>query len=84
VDVTKQPIPILPTVHYIMGGIPTNYHGQVLTIQDGNPDHVVPGLYAAGEARQGVSPVSYSVGMYEARLAAKVEAKERFPVADHS
>jgi succinate dehydrogenase (ubiquinone) flavoprotein subunit len=50
VDVTKQPIPILPTVHYNMGGIPTNYHGQVLTIQDGNPDHVVPGLYAAGEA----------------------------------
>merc|ERR1712226_1489035 len=51
VDVTKQPIPVLPTVHYTMGGIPTNYHGQVLT-QDpatGN-DKVVPGLYAAGEA----------------------------------
>ncbi|MBS0213962.1 MAG: succinate dehydrogenase flavoprotein subunit [Proteobacteria bacterium] len=50
VDVTKQPIPVLPTVHYNMGGIPTNYHGEVLTLKDGNPDHVVPGLYAIGEA----------------------------------
>eukprot|EP01113_Clastostelium_recurvatum_P017536 TRINITY_DN2060_c0_g1_i1.p1 TRINITY_DN2060_c0_g1~~TRINITY_DN2060_c0_g1_i1.p1 ORF type:complete len:645 (+),score=203.71 TRINITY_DN2060_c0_g1_i1:50-1984(+) len=50
VDVTKAPIPILPTVHYNMGGIPTNFMGQVLTKKDGNPDHVVPGLMAAGEA----------------------------------
>lgn len=50
VDVTKEPIPVLPTVHYNMGGIPTNYYGQVLTVQGDNPDHVVPGLYAAGEA----------------------------------
>jgi succinate dehydrogenase / fumarate reductase flavoprotein subunit len=50
VDVTKQPIPVLPTVHYNMGGIPTNYHGEVLTKQDGNPDQVVPGLMAVGEA----------------------------------
>ena len=51
VDVTKQPIPILPTVHYNMGGIPTNYHGEVVTIgKDGNPDTVVPGLMAIGEA----------------------------------
>jgi succinate dehydrogenase / fumarate reductase, flavoprotein subunit len=50
VDVTKQPIPVLPTVHYNMGGIPTNYHGEVVTLKDGNPDHVVPGLYAIGEA----------------------------------
>jgi succinate dehydrogenase / fumarate reductase, flavoprotein subunit len=50
VDVTKQPIPVLPTVHYNMGGIPTNYHGEVVTLRDGNPDHVVPGLYAIGEA----------------------------------
>ncbi len=50
VDVTKQPIPVLPTVHYNMGGIPTNYHGEVLTLKDGNPDCVVPGLYAIGEA----------------------------------
>ena len=51
VDVTKQPIPVLPTVHYNMGGIPTNYHGEVVTIgADGNPDHVVPGLMAIGEA----------------------------------
>ena len=43
VDVTKEPIPVLPTVHYNMGGIPTNFHGEVLTLKDGNPDHVVPG-----------------------------------------
>jgi succinate dehydrogenase / fumarate reductase flavoprotein subunit len=50
VDVTKQPIPVLPTVHYNMGGIPTNYHGEVLTKLGDNPDHVVPGLMAVGEA----------------------------------
>ena len=50
VDVTKQPIPVLPTVHYNMGGIPTNYHGEVLTLKDGNPDSIVPGLMAIGEA----------------------------------
>jgi succinate dehydrogenase / fumarate reductase flavoprotein subunit len=41
---------VLPTVHYNMGGIPTNFHGEVLTPKDGNPDHVVPGLMAIGEA----------------------------------
>jgi succinate dehydrogenase / fumarate reductase flavoprotein subunit len=50
VDVTKEPIPVLPTVHYNMGGVPTNYHGEVLTLKDGNPDTVVPGLMAIGEA----------------------------------
>ncbi|MGN6113404.1 MAG: succinate dehydrogenase flavoprotein subunit [Luteimonas sp.] len=50
VDVTKQPIPVLPTVHYNMGGIPTNYHGEVVQLRNGNPDAVVPGLYAIGEA----------------------------------
>ncbi len=50
VDVTKEPIPVLPTVHYNMGGIPTNYHGEVVTLKDGNPDAVVPGLMAIGEA----------------------------------
>ncbi|GAB3318129.1 succinate dehydrogenase flavoprotein subunit [Luteimonas notoginsengisoli] len=50
VDVEKQPIPVIPTVHYNMGGIPTNYHGEVVQLKDGNPDHVVPGLYAIGEA----------------------------------
>lgn len=49
VDVTREPIPVLPTVHYNMGGIPTNYRGQVITHADGK-DVVVPGLYAAGEA----------------------------------
>ncbi|MBX3537056.1 MAG: succinate dehydrogenase flavoprotein subunit [Chelatococcus sp.] len=50
VDVTKEPIPVLPTVHYNMGGIPTNYHGEVVTLKDGNPDFIVPGLMALGEA----------------------------------
>jgi succinate dehydrogenase/fumarate reductase flavoprotein subunit len=49
VDVTKEPIPVQPTVHYNMGGIPTRYTGEVLTHKDGK-DVVVPGLYAAGEA----------------------------------
>ena len=50
VDVTKEPIPVLPTVHYNMGGIPTNFWGEVLTSKNGNPDTVVPGLMAVGEA----------------------------------
>ena len=50
VDVTREPIPVLPTVHYNMGGIQTNVHGQVVTIRNGNPDAVVPGLMAIGEA----------------------------------
>jgi succinate dehydrogenase / fumarate reductase, flavoprotein subunit len=50
VDVTKQPIPVLPTVHYNMGGIPANYHGEVVTLKDGDPESVVPGLMAVGEA----------------------------------
>jgi len=50
VDVTKQPIPVLPTVHYNMGGIPTNVYGEVVTRDGKNPDSVVPGLMAVGEA----------------------------------
>lgn len=50
VDVTREPIPVLPTVHYNMGGVPTNYRGQVLTVDKQGTDHVVPGLYACGEA----------------------------------
>jgi len=50
VDVTKQPIPVLPTVHYNMGGVPANYHGEVVTLKNGSPDTVVPGLMAVGEA----------------------------------
>jgi succinate dehydrogenase / fumarate reductase flavoprotein subunit len=50
VDVTREPIPVIPTVHYNMGGIPTNYHGEALTKKNGNPDTVVPGLMALGEA----------------------------------
>jgi len=50
VDVTKEPIPILPTVHYNMSGIPTNYNAEVVTLKDGDPDTIVPGLMAIGEA----------------------------------
>ena len=50
VDVTKEPIPVLPTVHYNMGGIPTNYHGEVVTIKGKDPNTIVPGLMAIGEA----------------------------------
>ncbi|WP_170308112.1 succinate dehydrogenase flavoprotein subunit [Aurantiacibacter suaedae] len=51
VDLTRQPLPVTPTVHYNMGGIPCNYHGEVVTIgADGNPDSIVPGLFAVGEA----------------------------------
>ncbi|MDG2533170.1 succinate dehydrogenase flavoprotein subunit [Sphingomonas sp. HITSZ_GF] len=50
VDLTRQPLPVVPTVHYNMGGIPTNYHGEVVRNKDGDPDSVVPGLFAVGEA----------------------------------
>jgi succinate dehydrogenase / fumarate reductase flavoprotein subunit len=49
VDATKEPIPVVPTIHYQMGGIPTNIHGQVVAPKDGNPVAVVNGLYAIGE-----------------------------------
>jgi len=50
VDLTREPIPVLPTVHYNMGGIPANYHGEVLNPTESDPDRVVPGLMAVGEA----------------------------------
>jgi succinate dehydrogenase / fumarate reductase flavoprotein subunit len=50
VDVTREPIPVLPTAHYAMGGIPTNYHGEVINPTLGDPERVVPGLMAIGEA----------------------------------
>jgi succinate dehydrogenase flavoprotein subunit len=50
VDVTRQPIPILPTCHYNMGGIPTNLHCEVVTVKDGDPNTVISGLMAIGEA----------------------------------
>jgi succinate dehydrogenase flavoprotein subunit len=49
VDPVREPIPVVPTCHYQMGGIPTNYHGQVVAPKDGDPEVVVPGFYAAGE-----------------------------------
>ena len=50
VDVTRKPIPVLPTVHYNMGGIPANFKGEVVTLKGGDPETVVPGLMAVGEA----------------------------------
>ncbi len=50
VDVTREPVPVLPTVHYNMGGIPANHHGEVVVPRDGDPEAVVPGLMASGEA----------------------------------
>ncbi|MEN2494997.1 MAG: Succinate dehydrogenase flavoprotein subunit [Hyphomicrobiaceae bacterium hypho_1] len=50
VDVRREPIPVIPTVHYNMGGIPTNFYGEVVTLRNGDPDSVVPGLMAIGEA----------------------------------
>jgi succinate dehydrogenase / fumarate reductase, flavoprotein subunit len=49
VDATKEPIPVVPTCHYQMGGIPTNYRGEVVVPKNGNPNSIVPGFYAAGE-----------------------------------
>jgi len=49
VDATKEPIPVVPTIHYQMGGIPTNIHGQVVAPKNGNPNEVVNGMYAIGE-----------------------------------
>ena len=49
VDITKEPIPVVPTIHYQMGGIPTNYHGQVVVPKNGNPNEVINGFYAIGE-----------------------------------
>ncbi len=50
VDLTREPIPVLPTVHYNMGGVPTNYWGEVLNPSSGDPDRVAPGIMAVGEA----------------------------------
>jgi succinate dehydrogenase / fumarate reductase flavoprotein subunit len=50
IDVTKEPIPVLPTVHYNMGGIATNYHGEALTKRNGDAEAIIPGLMALGEA----------------------------------
>ena len=48
-DPVKEPIPVVPTIHYMMGGVPTNIHGQVVAPKDGNPNAIVQGLYAVGE-----------------------------------
>jgi succinate dehydrogenase/fumarate reductase flavoprotein subunit len=60
VDVTRQPIPVLPTVHYNMGGVPTNRHGEAVTKLDGNPDAIVPGLMACSVTAPCSAPVRCS------------------------
>ncbi len=96
VDVTREPIPVLPTVHYNMGGVPTNYHGEVLTSRDGNPDATVAGLMAIGEAacvsvhganRLGSNSLLDLVVFGRAaaqRCAATVEPRRRQPALDAS
>src|SRR6202023_2974269 len=98
VDLTKEPIPVLPTVHYNMGGIPTNYHGEVLTKINGDPDAIVPGLMALGEAacvsvhganRLGSNSlidfvVSVSAGGVRAAEMRKLGAKHREPAKDRA
>jgi succinate dehydrogenase / fumarate reductase flavoprotein subunit len=91
VDVTRQPIPVLPTAHYCMGGIPANYHGEAIRPSGGNPDATVPGLMAAGEAacvsvhganRLGCNSLLDIVVFGRAaalRCAAKLTAKARQP-----
>merc|ERR1712136_567257 len=69
VDVTREPIPVIPTVHYNMGGIPTNYRGQVLTIDSEGNDKIVPGLYAAGESKPGDAIGELSPNAGEASVA---------------
>jgi len=49
VDITREPIPVVPTIHYQMGGVPTNVHGQVVAPKDGDPNAIIEGLYAVGE-----------------------------------
>ena len=91
VDVARQPIPVLPTAHYCMGGIPANYHGEAIRPSGGNPDATVPGLMAAGEAacvsvhganRLGCNSLLDIVVFGRAaalRCAAKLTAKARQP-----
>ena len=79
VDVTTEPIPVIPTCHYNMGGVPTNYRGQAMTLKDGNPDAVVPGLedHFAGLAEDFLAQWSKEKPSFESQTPAKVteEAK---------
>ena len=57
VDVTKEPIPVLPTVHYNMGGIPTNHFGEVVSPTKDDPNRIIPGLFAAGEVKYNINKI---------------------------
>ncbi|MDQ7076335.1 MAG: FAD-binding protein [Robiginitomaculum sp.] len=63
VDVTKEPIPVLPTVHYNMGGIPTNFHGEVVCPKDGDQDAIVPGLFCRWRSGLGLGARGQSSGL---------------------
>merc|ERR1712168_737520 len=73
VDVTREPIPVIPTVHYNMGGIPTNYRGEALTVDADGNDKIVPGLYAPGEA---IKPISDNAGEASVANIDKLRFKE--------
>ena len=83
VDLTRQPIPVLPTVHYNMGGIPTNYHGEVLTLKDGNPDHVVPGLMAHRRSGLRLGARRQPARLELAHRSRRVRARGGAPVRRH-
>ena len=77
VDLRRQPIPVLPTVHYNMGGIPTNYHGEVLTKKDGDPDHVVPGLDGDRRSRVRVGARRQPLGLELADRSRRLRPRRR-------
>ena len=79
VDVTRQPIPILPTCHYNMGGIPANYHCDAMTVKDGDPFSAVPGLMALGEAASYRRARRQSPGIQLAARAGRVRPLRRQP-----
>ena len=79
VDVTRQPIPILPTCHYNMGGIPANYHCEVMTVKNGDPNTVVPGLMALGEAACDRRPRRQSPRLQLAARTGRVRPLRRQP-----
>ena len=77
VDLRRQPIPVLPTVHYNMGGIPTNYHGEALTLKDGNPDTIIPGLLGRRRGRLRVGARRQPAGLQLAHRPRRVRPRRR-------
>ena len=77
VDLTRQPIPVAPTVHYKMGGIPTNYHGEVVTLKDGNPDAVVPGPVRGRRSGLRLRPRRQPPGLQQPHRPRRVRPRRR-------